>query len=122
MRRGNGKRALVLGAAVSLVLSVAGCTPAPGPVELGPDTVVIDVRTPEEYASGHLAGAVNINLQAPTFGSEVAELDPDDSYVVYCKSGNRSAQAVALMQAEGLDVQDAGGIAQAERATGLPRQ
>ena len=60
-----------------------------------PDTVVLDVRTPEEYAEGHLEGAVLIDLQDPSrFEAEVAELDPGRSYAVYCRSGSRSAVAM----------------------------
>ncbi len=83
------------------------------------DTVVVDVRTPGEYAGGHLDGAVNIDLQSPEFDATISELDPGDEYIVYCQSGNRSAQAVAAMEAAGLNVQDAGGISEAEQATGL---
>ena len=61
------------------------------------DVVVVDVRTPEEFAEGHLDGAVNIDVNSPTFASEVSELDPSGTYAVYCRSGNRSATAVAAM-------------------------
>ena len=70
-------------------------------------------------ARGHLEGAVNIDLQSSGFEAAIAELDPDNEYVVYCQSGNRSAQATDAMEAAGLDVQDAGGISEAEQATGL---
>jgi len=75
------------------------------------DVVVVDVRTPEEYATGHLENAVNVDVSASTFDAELAGLDPNGTYVVYCRSGNRSAQAVARMQAAGFtDVYDLGGI------------
>ena len=63
---------------------------------------------------------MNIDLQDPGFAAAVADLDDDVEYVVYCRSGNRSAQAAAVMEAEELDVTDAGGIEAAAAATGLP--
>lgn len=83
-------------------------------------TTVIDVRTPAEYAAGHLEGAVNIELGSATFGSRIAALDPAASYVLYCRSGSRSAQAAAEMASLGVDdVVDAGGLEQAAAMTGL---
>lgn len=113
-------RAVALGAALALSVVMSGCTATANPsIAIGEDTVVVDVRTPAEYAGGHLEGAVNIDFQSAEFGATISELDPDDEYVVYCQSGNRSAQAVTAMEAAGLDVQDAGGIAEAEQATDL---
>ncbi len=62
-----------------------------------PGTTVIDVRTPAEFAEGHLPGAVNIDVSSPTFAASVAQLDPTVPYAVYCRSGNRSAAALAQM-------------------------
>ena len=74
--------------------------------------VVLDVRTPEEFAAGHLAGAVNLDLRSATFDADLALLDHATSYLVYCHSGNRSAMAVQAMQQLGFtDVADLqGGI------------
>ncbi|MFN8017126.1 MAG: rhodanese-like domain-containing protein [Acidimicrobiales bacterium] len=77
---------------------------------------VIDVRTQEEYDAGHIDGATLIDLQSSTFSDEIAKLDPEGAYVVYCHSGNRSAQAAAQMQAAGLDVVDGGGIGDMQAA------
>ncbi len=66
-----------------------------------PDTVVLDVRTPEEFASGHLEGAVNIDIEASDFGQQVMALDQSKTYAVYCHSGNRSKAAVTAMQQVG---------------------
>ncbi len=62
-----------------------------------PETVIIDVRTPVEYAEGHVPGALNIDIASPTFNDEIAALPTDQTYVVYCRSGNRSAQAATIM-------------------------
>lgn len=83
--------------------------------------VVLDVRTPEEYARAHLPGAVNLDFYAPDFREQLAGLDPDVPYLLYCQSGNRSGQARAMMADLGFTtVTDvAGGIA-AWEAAGLP--
>jgi rhodanese-related sulfurtransferase len=57
------------------------------------DRIVIDVRTPEEFDAGHVNDARLIDIQGPDFDAQIAELDPDADYVVYCRSGNRSAVA-----------------------------
>jgi phage shock protein E len=62
-----------------------------------PGTTVVDVRTPQEYAEGHLPGAVNIDVSSPDFVQQVQALDPGASYAVYCRSGNRSAAALQTM-------------------------
>ena len=66
-----------------------------------PEVVVLDVRTPEEFAEGHLARAEMIDFNDPSFADRVAALDRDADYLVYCRSGNRSAQAVAVMRSQG---------------------
>jgi phage shock protein E len=63
----------------------------------GDGVVVLDVRTPAEFAVGHLADAVNIDVESRDFGDRIAELDKDATYAVYCRSGNRSAVAMKAM-------------------------
>ena len=78
------------------------------------------MRTPGEYDEGHLEGAVNIDFSASDFTEQISALDPAATYQVYCRSGNRSAQAVAAMQAAGFaNVSDLGGIQDASQTTGL---
>ncbi|HEX2892709.1 MAG TPA: rhodanese-like domain-containing protein [Marmoricola sp.] len=86
-----------------------------------PGTMIIDVRTPAEFAAGHLAGAVNIDVQGSSFADAVAELDPSASYAVYCHSGNRSSVATSYMAGHGFKnlVELAGGIT-AWEADGKP--
>ncbi len=60
--------------------------------------VVLDVRTPEEYAEGHLDGAVLVDFYEPDFAEQLAALDGDVPYLVYCRSGNRSGQALGMME------------------------
>ncbi|TGE24532.1 rhodanese-like domain-containing protein [Hymenobacter aquaticus] len=65
------------------------------------NVVVLDVRTPEEFATGHLAGAQNLNFRDPNFPTQLAALDTTKTYVLYCASGNRSGKAAVLMQEKG---------------------
>lgn len=82
---------------------------------------IIDVRTPEEYAEGHLDGAVNIDIYAADFAKQIKALDPAGSYAVYCRSGSRSSQAVALMESEGfMSVTDLGSREAASEALSIP--
>ncbi len=62
------------------------------------DFVILDVRTPEEFAEGHLLGAVNLNVLAPDFAARLAALDRGKTYLVYCRTGNRSTKAVQAME------------------------
>lgn len=68
-----------------------------------PDVTIVDVRTPEEFAEGHIAGAVNIPVELPDFIDRVSELDTAGTYAVYCRSGNRSQPAVAGMASVGIN-------------------
>ena len=61
------------------------------------DFIIIDVRTPEEFADGHIENAVNIDSRSETFESEIGTLDRDKAYLIYCRSGNRSRGALNLM-------------------------
>jgi len=78
---------------------------------------VIDVRTPAEYAAGHVQGAENVDVTAGTFEQEVGRLDKDGRYLVYCQSGNRSADAAQKMADLGFtQVVDGGGIVSLQAA------
>lgn len=63
-----------------------------------PGVIVLDVRTPEEYAAGHIAGAVNVNFNDASFDAQLQSLDREAAYAIYCQSSNRSGQAVAKMR------------------------
>lgn len=60
--------------------------------------VVLDVRTPEEFAAGRIAGATNINFRASDFAQRLAGLDKSQTYVVHCATGNRSTQALPTFE------------------------
>lgn len=83
--------------------------------------VILDVRTPEEFAEGHVDGAVMLDFYEPGFAAELAALDPTVPYVLYCRSGNRSGQTLAMMEELGFEsVEDIGGGIVAWEAAGLP--
>lgn len=83
--------------------------------------VVLDIRTPEEFAAGHLAGAINVDYYADDFEDQLADLDLDVPYVMYCNSGNRSANALPVMDSLGFqEVYELEGGIQAWFASGLP--
>ncbi|PJJ60249.1 rhodanese-like domain-containing protein [Hymenobacter chitinivorans] len=65
------------------------------------NVVVLDVRTPEEFGTGHLRGAQNLNFRDPNFPTQLTALDTTKTYVLYCASGNRSGKAAVLMQEKG---------------------
>ncbi|MFH4965106.1 rhodanese-like domain-containing protein [Gaetbulibacter sp. M235] len=54
------------------------------------DVQLVDVRTPEEYHSGFIANAENMDYFSPSFDEEIKKLDKEKPVVLYCKSGNRS--------------------------------
>ena len=58
---------------------------------------IIDVRTPEEYAEGHIQGALNINVKSEAFVTEIENLSKSDTLLVYCRSGRRSLYAAQVM-------------------------
>ena len=60
--------------------------------------VILDVRTPDEIAEGFIEGALIIDFQGSNFESEIASLNKDVTYAVYCRSGNRSGKAIKIMQ------------------------
>lgn len=72
--------------------------------------VVLDVRTSEEFAGQRLPDATMIDFYSPDFAQQIADLDRDAPYLLYCRSGNRSGQAAELMEELGFtDVQDVDG-------------
>jgi len=62
---------------------------------------LIDVRTPAEFASGHIVSAVNIDYESLDFGQNIDKLDKEAYYIVYCRTGARSAAASQIMLKQG---------------------
>ena len=96
---------------IASVLLLAGCSSSLGAINLSvtefsskitkPGVVTLDVRTPAEFAEGYIEGARLIDFQSGNFENEIAALDKNATYAVYCRSGNRSGQAVKVMQDAG---------------------
>lgn len=63
-----------------------------------PDFVVLDVRTPAEVATGHLPNAINIDFHHDAFPQQLRRLDPQKTYLIYCRRGVRSDRTLHLMQ------------------------
>lgn len=68
-----------------------------GKISSEKDAIILDVRTPGEVAQGAIKGAVNIDVSAPDFKEQIAKLDKEKTYLVYCRSGARSARACGIM-------------------------
>lgn len=72
--------------------------------------VILDIRTPEEFAAGHIAGAINIDYYQADFRVRLDALDRDVPYAFYCRSGNRSSDTRMMMQELGfLEAYELGG-------------
>jgi len=68
------------------------------------NAVILDVRTEDEFMAGFIPGAVNIDIhQGQGFLDEIEKLDKSKNYLVYCRSGARSASACALMHQRGIE-------------------
>lgn len=86
--------------------------------------VVLDIRTPEEFRDGHLPGARNLDFFAPDFRQQLEALARKDvPILLYCRSGNRSGQAMRLLWQWGRDdvLHLADGF-RSWRAAGLPEE
>jgi rhodanese-related sulfurtransferase len=65
------------------------------------DFVILDVRTAAEFAEGHIANSVNIDVNLPAFRENINKLKKSDTYLVYCRTGNRSQTALRIMVESG---------------------
>ena len=96
---------LMLSSVFSFAQSQAVKTLSPAQAEklaLNSESVVlIDVRTPEEVAAGHLKGAKTIDIKSETFQQQTGKLDKNKTYILYCKAGVRSEQAAKRMLESG---------------------
>jgi rhodanese-related sulfurtransferase len=70
-------------------------------LESNKEILILDVRTPQEFAAGHLDQAVNIDFQAPDFEEKVTKLDAAKTYLLYCAAGGRSSMASELLEKHG---------------------
>jgi len=63
-----------------------------------PNFIIIDVRSPSEYESGHIEEAVNINYYDSDFVAQLDKFDKEKTYLIYCRSGSRSSRALKTMK------------------------
>ncbi|MCJ7465806.1 MAG: rhodanese-like domain-containing protein [Maribacter sp.] len=69
-----------------------------------PNAIILDVRTPEEVSEGYIPLAINLDIYlGQEFLAELENLDKSKNYYVYCRSGNRSGQACAIMNSLGIE-------------------
>ncbi|MBD0278378.1 MAG: rhodanese-like domain-containing protein [Flavisolibacter sp.] len=67
------------------------------------NTIIMDIRTAEEYASGHIPKSLNMDVQQENFTNRIQSLDKSRTYLLYCRSGKRSAKALNIMKENGFD-------------------
>lgn len=72
-----------------------------GLIKADSNIAILDVRTAKEFADGHVAGAVNIDVNQTDFAQKIDQLDRSKTYIVYCRSGRRSSKAVGIMATKG---------------------
>ena len=86
-----------------------------------PNFVILDIRTPQEFAQGRIEGAINLDFYAPTFKESLDKLDKSKTYMMYCRSGNRSGKALGMMEGQNfMDVYNMTGGIGAWAQKGLP--
>lgn len=71
-------------------------------IESKPNLVIVDVRTPEEYATGYIGGALNLCVECDA-QLLLDNLDPDDEILLYCRTGRRSANAMRILNENGYE-------------------
>lgn len=90
------KTLAVLLLSVLASFGLAGCSQEQRSPEMY--AAIIDVRTEEEWASGHLKGAIRIGIADSNFKEQLEQLDKSADYYIYCRSGNRAGQAIDIMR------------------------
>jgi rhodanese-related sulfurtransferase len=118
------RRVAIAAALVATLGTAAACSTAEAAggtaAELLPaNTMLIDVRTPAEFAEGHLDGAINVPVELPTFTAQIALLDPTMDYLVYCRTGRRAEIAIDSMETLGFSAVNLGSVDAASSATGI---
>ena len=111
----------ILSAAFIAAIAVTGLTgcAAEEPIDMSQYAGVIDVRTPAETSAGHLDGSLLFDVQGPAFMASLETLDKSANYYIYCRSGNRSGQAIQIMKDAGFtgELANGGSLANAASET-----
>lgn len=101
--------ALALAFAVCLLSAIGADKSSPPPIKhvdaknaqkllSQTNLVILDIRTPAEFKSFHIAGAKNVDFHAPDFEQQINSLDKSKTYLVHCASGGRSTQSLKIFQ------------------------
>ena len=109
--RKHSAACLLLAALLALAAVHVGCSKADGAADFAHipaadffagladrDGILLDIRTPQEFAAGHIPGAVLLDFHHPAFRFELANLDRSAPYFIYCRTGNRTRQAMRLFR------------------------
>jgi rhodanese-related sulfurtransferase len=114
-------KSIALGAGLGAIAMLSSCgNNVEGTIMDYSTAIIIDVRATDEFAAGHLDGAVNYNVEDGTLEQALPNLNPNANYVVYCRSGRRSAVAADLMKENGFtQIADLGSLEDAADATGF---
>ena len=85
------------------------------------DKIILDVRTPAEYSSGHIQDAINIDWNNGDFEQKTSSIDKNKTIMVYCLSGGRSSAAASYLRSAGYrDIKELDGGMMSWRAANLP--
>lgn len=71
--------------------------------QISATSVLVDVRTADEYGLGYIPGALNIDFRSPDFEQRIDSLDKSRTYLLYCAAGSRSSKAADLMKSKGFE-------------------
>lgn len=128
-------RKIIFTVSILIIASITGCSNGQGlktslnandfqnKISSTTKAVIIDVRTPEEFAEGHIANAQNINWNSGEAESMINQLDPSKPYFVYCLSGGRSSSAAKYLRSKGFkEVYELSGGMMKWRAASLPEE
>ncbi|CAB4710932.1 unannotated protein [freshwater metagenome] len=105
------KKLVALASIATAAIFLAGCSSSSSATNLDASSfsqkvaesgvVTIDVRTPGEFMVGHIQGAINLDVESMQFEADIAKLDKNVTYALYCHSGRRSGIAVETMHHNG---------------------
>ena len=107
---------------LTLLVSLTGCfaDTTTDKIEIGAQTVILDVRSQSEFAAGHLPGAKLLDFNSGEFTAAIPTLDKNAEYLIYCRSGNRAGKALIQLSNAGFtNVQNLGSLETAAKLTGL---
>jgi rhodanese-related sulfurtransferase len=126
---------LTLSLLAAMVLSLTACTQTKSPEHStkstltvqefnealkNDDVLLVDVRTPQEYSSGHIPGSINVDWTGNDYEAQFAELDTTKHLLLYCAIGGRSDQAREYLEGKGYRVQDLEDGIKAWKEAGMP--